>query len=916
MSTRQRWDGPIRVALCTLVVVAGIAASAARWSTAGASIRNGLCSLRTESSYEVGPCLTGLKADKIQRKLFVSPSGNDRNPGTKSKPMRTLRHVQSVVRMLNGHMTGSIAIYLENGVYRLTRPLQLNRKDSGTNGHSIIWSAAAGAHPIISGGLRVTGWKQTTKAKNIWSAPVPAYLRTRQLYVNGNRAELAFGSAPVSLKRIWSGYIASSSIMSRWRNPTNIDFVYSNQLGDNVEPRCPVGTIAGRVITMAQPCWNNSNNRQHNLVGFSILTNPTYIENAYELLDQGGEFYLDSSAHRLYYIPRKGQNMRTANVMAPELQTLVSGRGKPGHPIHNIVFSGLQFSYATWMQPSTPTGFSEVQANYTITGADGYATQGLCKLARHGTCPYGAWTKEPGNVQFAYDRNISLLNDRFVHLGAAGLDLDNGSQNSRVEDSVFTDISGNGVEIGGVNLPEAAPSSQTLNVRVVDNHLYGLPVEYHGGVALLLGYAANTTISHNQIDHTPYIAISTGWGGWLDKILLPSVANYSHDNAISNNLIYDYMQTLSDGGGVYTQGITGTSMANGQKVTGNVIHGQLDWGSALKADDGGAYITYSGNVLYDNTYDWGGVHYDYRKHPGALHPKYYDAELITNNFWQQGDPDFSRNRLTRLGNTTIQGPQDAPGSIIVGAGVGRHFEAVLASRPGGEVAPRPPDHVTTLYRIGGRAYVTWHPSSAEGSSSVTSYTVRACQFHGSALEGWCHENGRKTLTVSAAAFDRLGYAVMLGLMPGRKYQFSVAANSGAGSSTPSVPSAPTPVGSKMPGLLAPPTNVRVRLANNAATVIWYRPKNNRRVRNLIRSQTPKQSGSDDSLIVLSNVVTASSGTSYTVTGHQQLISLNDGGRAMQVFSGLRKGHKYRFTISAMDPSGLGPPSTTGWVKVK
>ena len=32
---------------------------------------------------------------------------------------------------------------------------------------------------------------------------------------------------------------------------------------------------------------------------------PTYVENAYELLDKLGQFYLDETAHVLYYIPSR-----------------------------------------------------------------------------------------------------------------------------------------------------------------------------------------------------------------------------------------------------------------------------------------------------------------------------------------------------------------------------------------------------------------------------------------------------------------------------------------------------------------------------------------------------------------------------------------------------------------------------------
>ena len=69
-------------------------------------------------------------------------------------------------------------------------------------------------------------------------------------------------------------------------------------------------------------------------------------------------------------------------------------------------------------------------------------------------------------------------------------------------------------------------------------------------------YAANTSLVHNQIDHTPYTAISIGWGGWFDLLMMPGLANYSHDNDVSNNLIFQVMQLLSDGGAIYSNGQT------------------------------------------------------------------------------------------------------------------------------------------------------------------------------------------------------------------------------------------------------------------------------------------------------------------------------------------------------------------------
>ena len=303
-----------------------------------------------------------------------------------------------------------------------------------------------------------------------------------------------------------------------------------------------------------------------------ITEAPTSIENAYPLLTKPGQWYLDPAAHEVYYIPRGGENLATADVEAANLQTLLSIHGSASAPIHNIGFQGIQFSYATDTTPNTPAGFSEIQATYTITGDTGYKTQGLCTFVSGGTCPYGNWTKMPGNVSLGYDTGIHFDHDYFVHLGAAGLDLGDGSQGDTVTACVFTDISGNGLDVGGVDANEPSSAQQTTGNVVKDSHFTNIAAEYQGGVAIDVGYVATSTFQNNQIDHVPYSGISVGWGGWPDKVKLPAEPNYSHGNAFTDNLIYDHMSVLSDGGGIYTNGITGTSLATGEHITGNLIH--------------------------------------------------------------------------------------------------------------------------------------------------------------------------------------------------------------------------------------------------------------------------------------------------------------------------------------------------------
>jgi hypothetical protein len=630
----------------------------------------------------------------VQTTIFVSPSGDDtRSAATANEAVRTLGRAQQLVRAANRSMTGDIRVELAGGVYRLTAPLTLTAADSGAGGHRVIWAAAAGAHPIISGGVSITGWKQADPGRNIWSAPAPAGLNTRQLYVNGVRATRARGAAPVTLTWTDTGYTASGGAMSKWRNPGDIEFVYTAGLGAWTEIRCSVGRIAGNgTITMGQPCWNNSNqryikpewHRTADLVGPGRLGNPgpdpggagippTYVENAYELLDSAGEWYLDRSAGTVYYIPRPGENMSTATVTAPTLETLLSGTG-----VQNVAFTGMQFSYATWLRPSTDEGFSEIQAGYTITGKNGYAVEGLCTFAPGGTCPYGAWTKEPGNVSFSYARNVTFSGDAFVHLGAAGLDLGDGSANDVVKGNVFTDISGNGVELGAVDLPQATGADRTTGNQILDNHVSAVANEFHGGVGMLIGYAERTLISHNQIDDLPYTGISIGWGGWPDKKGLPAQPNFSNHNVISNNLIFNYMRMLNDGGGIYTQGRTGSSFATGERITGNVLHDQQNpsGGHVVYTDNGAAYITIHDNAMYASKVNSEGHdHKDTTSHVGN------DPMDIQGNYWTKGRADTNSQGILVKNNHTITSPSQIPISIVDNAGLEPPYRNLLSWTP-------------------------------------------------------------------------------------------------------------------------------------------------------------------------------------------------------------------------------------------
>lgn len=836
--------------------------------------------------------------------IYVSPNGSDTQSGTKAHPLLNLQHAIDLSR--TEHIS---RIVLRGGTYRLTSPLRLTPADSGSAEHQLIIAAAPGEHPIISGAVRIDHWQEVDPVRNLWAAAVPPGItNSRQLYVDGVRALRTRGRIPVSLTETPTGYIASDATMSSWRNPSEIEFVYtggnslwsetSEGLGAWTEPRCPVKAIQGRVITMAEPCWDNSTKRvmlpngvrTANLVGpMSVGRRPEYVENAFELLGTPGQWYFDRPAHRIYYIPRSGETLGSADVEMPVLQTLVEGEGSSAEPVHDIVFSGLQFSYATWLGPSGPDGFSEIQANYQVTGTDGYARQGLCHLVPGGTCPYGNWTPAPGNLEFHFAHRIRFLNDDFIHLGAAGLSLGDGAQDDVVKGCIFTDISGNGLNLGGVDEPLAPAPEFTSRNHIEDNLFRNIGAEYRGGIPIVVGYAKDTLIAHNQIDHIPYAAISIGWGGWPDKIRQAGQPNYSEDNIIRDNRIAHLMFVLADGGGIYTQGLTGPDLAHGEEIIGNVVEDQFSSGHAIYTDNGSSMITIRGNVMIDTNMDnWGSRHHDYYDGQNGSD---FDPLAILDNYWQQGDPDSADRNVRVSGNRLIAALAEVPVGILSRAGIEAPWKQDVKLRIArliAKTAPNAPERVAVAAGKG-FADVTFSPPVDDGGAPITSYTVTA--------------STGGTMKISPQEFVKSGFLRFPIPVTTRPVTFVAHAVNGAGISPPSLPSFPVTLRGGSLQVPQPPARVSAEPGGHGAVSIHF------------QAPADEQKESDAGVITAYVVAIYPGGRKIRLTGRKILSLPGTRHTTFDVIHGLAPG-TYTFGVSAVNEAGEGQAAMTESVRIR
>ncbi|MHC4982108.1 MAG: right-handed parallel beta-helix repeat-containing protein [Planctomycetota bacterium] len=171
--------------------------------------------------------------------FYVSPTGNDDDPGTLQRPFATLERARAAARQLirdeqtAGH--NGITVYLRGGTYRRTEPLVLGGEDSGSAGAPVRWRAYGGEQVRISGGAEIPlsafekvrdadtrkrlGSKAAEKIRvvalgplNIEPRPWPA--QTRSGYQG--RMEVFFNDKPMPCAR-WpnSGWALTGEVVDR-----------------------------------------------------------------------------------------------------------------------------------------------------------------------------------------------------------------------------------------------------------------------------------------------------------------------------------------------------------------------------------------------------------------------------------------------------------------------------------------------------------------------------------------------------------------------------------------------------------------------------------------------------------------------------------------------------------------------------
>jgi len=580
--------------------------------------------------------LTDELAAGVVEFIYVAPEGNDANPGTLAQPLRTIAQARDLVRTKNTAMKGSITVYLRGGTYPQTTTLSFGNADSGNGGYYVKYMAYPGERPLITGGKPITGWTVSDVTNNIYSADAGA-TPFRQLYVNGVKAIRARspnlganGEANFNRLSGWDkaahNVQLSAAYVANWTNLSQIEMHLMTAWADNTLRIASISTTGNTAsvkfqgpedaILFVRP------NPRLDQMGWGA-GRAFYFENAPEFLDQPGEWYLDQTTNTVYYKPRSGEDLATAVVVAPMVETLVSINGtSPSDQVGYLWFQGLTFAHSTYMRPSQ-YGFLDAQAGQYNLTADANNNQTVGRPAA------AVSVTNANHIQF--ERNL------FTQMAATGLDLMSGTHDNVIVGNFFTDIGGSGISIGQFTVSETTeyhtaynptdPNEICRNDTIKDNYISNVTTEIQGACGIAAGYPAYITIEHNEVAWTNFTGISIGYG-WTTS------PNAMTNNTIDYNNIHHVANILAGSAAISTQSNQGPA----SEIRYNYLHdfSQSQWSDyavqGLFLDEGSTGYTVAHNLMINT--------------PGSLIAQNAGANTVTDN---GSTPSSAENTLAVAG---------------------------------------------------------------------------------------------------------------------------------------------------------------------------------------------------------------------------------------------------------------------------
>ena len=548
--------------------------------------------------------------------IIISPDGDDKNSGTLESPLRTVEAAKEKAKAIEADT--NVTVWFREGTYPIDKTISFTAEDKA----NVLYRSYPDEKVEFSGAKEISGFTKTTiNGVEAFAVDYPIesesdYFRSlfkdnrslkRSEYPKEGTFKIADPCIEEAVAEEYSPEFFTHSAVFYANKNDVLDFANAGDVEVKVmhywcDEHLPVHSVdvsTGRIET-TKPS------------SMTLRVDDNYIfENVREALSLPGEWYLDRTEQKLYYIPEEGDT--------PESTVLYAGVTKRLFTFENaesISFQGIDF---------INTGWEPVGKDGAFFGKAFDETHPLYENIEYSAVHPQAAYETPAAINVSASTGINFTDCRFENISYSAVKFENASKNCNVTSCYFNNIGGNAVYIHG----EFVVPATTKNINVTDCHIGYYGRIFNNAIGILLTHAIDCNLTNNEIHDGWYTGISVGWNWGY-------APNSTNNINISNNLIYNIGNGwLSDMGGIYTLGIQPDTV-----ISGNIIYnvgcdeGQYGYGGwGIYLDEGSSGILVENNLVYDCSSQ-------------LFHQHYGQDNMIRNNIFAFGcDGQF---RITKL----------------------------------------------------------------------------------------------------------------------------------------------------------------------------------------------------------------------------------------------------------------------------
>ena len=565
----------------------------------------------------------------VQKEFYISPGGNDSNEGTIEKPFLTLEKARDAIRLMKQEKElpkGGVTVFLRGGHYFMNQTFILGPDDSGSENAPVRYCAYPGETPVLSGGFLIKDWSLLTEdlpeispaAKGkIWSASVEKNRLFHFLYVDG---KMATRSRSVNHDN-WEEWPHDftydidkpdkKGYLIQLKNKNILKRLPSNGDLEMIVIVAQFGVMGNGVVTDIDTAkgtvrWNSSQLILRNTRDWEPPAAYRF-ENALSLIDEPGEWALDSQLGRVYYYP--SDSIDNAEIIAPGLNEIIRFQGDEDAEkwVHHIEFRGITFKHTDRL-PENKWPHSWLKRQ---------------------------WENPDAMIFMQGVHDCILEGNKILHSGTYGIALDHYAQKISITGNEIGFTGSGGIQIYGYG-----PGTKDVNhhniIRRNYIHDHGFANYWHSPNIQIFGSGYNT-ISYNFLARSAYSSVSIvgtsfgslndyqpkySWNGQVDKWnaqnirwedfpaeVIDSLKKgeevftrenfrkyiHSRNNVIEYNICTQTMQKLYEGGVLY-------AWCPGKNIEyrGNLIYGkkEMPGSSVISMDDYSEYALIEDNVVW------------------------------------------------------------------------------------------------------------------------------------------------------------------------------------------------------------------------------------------------------------------------------------------------------------------------------